>query len=135
MTVINAQNTTVTINGQTIGQIQSFSAFDGSAAENDISNLASTAREYRPGLQDFGSFTMEVQRDSDDAGQAEAKSMLAAQTIATMVVSYPDEGTLNVSTFSVFVKSISTTGETGGILTGTIDCRITGAVVESDSTP
>lgn len=135
MAVIDAQGATFSINSQTVGEILSFSGFDGVAADIDISSLASSAKEYRQGLQEYGDFTIEVNRDPDDAGQAEALAQRAAQTSSTCVLTLPDTVTLNVATFTAYVKSISTNGGVDDVVRGTITLKVTGAVVWSDSTP
>ena len=135
MAVLDAQGTTFTINSVAVGEIQSFSGMDGEAADIKTTSLASAAHEYRQGLQDFGGFSIDINRDPSDAGQVEAFDQRAAQTASTCVLTLPDQTTNNVATFSAYVKSISLGGEVDGVVTGTINMKITGAVVWSDSTP
>lgn len=134
MAAIDAQGTTFTINSQTVGGVISFSGFDGEAADIDVTTLASTAKEYRQGLQDFGNFSLEVNRDPDDAGQAQALTQKAAQTTSTCVLSFTDVATLNVATFTAYVKSVSLSGGVDDVARGTINMKITGSVVWSDET-
>lgn len=135
MAAIDAQGTTFTINSVEVGGIKSFSGFDGEAADIDITTLASTAKEFRQGLQDFGNFTLELVRDPNDVGQIELDTAKAAQTVQTCVLSFPDDVDLNVATFSAFVKSQSTGGGVDDIITGTANLRVTGSVVWTDETP
>lgn len=134
-TAIDAQGTTFTINGQTVGGIISFSGFDGEASDIDITTLDSTAKEYRQGLQDFGNFSLEILRDPNDTGQAELLTQKAAQTSSTCVLSLPDDVTLNVATFTAYVKSVSIAGGVDDVARGTVNMKITGSVVWSDETP
>jgi len=134
-TAIDAQGTTFTINSQTVGGILSFSGFDGEASDIDITTLDSTAKEYRQGLQDFGNFTIELNRDPNDAGQDEMLTQKAAQTTSTCVLTFPDDVALNVATFTAYVKSVSTSGGVDDVARGTANLKITGSVVWSDETP
>ncbi len=132
MAAIDAQGTTFTINSQTVGGIVSFSGFDGEASDIDITTLASTAKEFRQGLQDFGNFTFELVRDPNDAGQAEMLTQKAAQTSSVCVLSFPDDVSLNVATFTAYVKSLSTSGAVDEVARGTGNLKVTGTVVWSD---
>ena len=135
MAAIDAQGASFTFNSQTVGQIQSFSGFDGEAADIDITTLASTAKEFRQGLQDFGNFSMEILRDPNDVGQDELFTSKAAQSTQTCVLTLPDDVVLNRATFTAYVKSLTISGGVDDIVRGTVNLRITGAVTWSDSTP
>ena len=135
MAIIDAQGTGITFDSQTVGNVISFSGLDGEATQIDITTLASTAKEFRQGLQDFGTFSMEMFRDDDDAGQDAIKTAQAAQSTEQMVVTLPDQNTLNVATFNCFVTSFSLSGGVDDVSRATANFKITGAVVWSDSTP
>lgn len=134
-TAIDAQGTTFTINGVAVGGILSFTGLDGEASDIDITTLDSLAKEFRQGLQDFGNFTLELNRDQNDLGQMEMFDQKAAQTASTCVLSFPDDVALNVVTFSAYVKSMSLAGGVDEIIRGTANLKITGAVVWTDETP
>lgn len=134
-TAISAQNTTFFINGVKVGGIISFSGFDGEASDIDITTLDSTAKEYRQGLQDFGGFTLELNRDPNDSGQDELLTQRAAQTTSECILTLPDDVTLNRATFNAYVKSVSISGAVDEVARGTATLKITGSVTWSDSTP
>ena len=132
---IKAQGTTITFeNGVpaavVVGGVKSFSGLDGEAADIDITTLASTAKEFCQGLQDFGNFSIELVRNYDDVGQVALLDALDNQETREMVVTLPT-GTLNVITFQAYVKSITSAGEEDGIITGTVNLKITGEPVLS----
>ena len=102
----------------------------GSAKEIDTTNLASTAKEFRPGLRDFGTIKMAMIRDQDDDGQAEMFNAMGLQAIRVFVVTLPTS-TANIATFSGFVVSLTSDVNADGIVTGEATVRITGAVVWS----
>ncbi|WP_299231715.1 phage tail tube protein [uncultured Halomonas sp.] len=135
MAIVDMQGTTVTISDGgspgtpvPIGEIYSMSGFDGEAPDNDITTFASTAQEYRPGLQDNGNVSFELFRDAADAGQQECLTARAAQATREFVITYEDGST---DTFNAYVKSLSKTGERGGQMTGTLNIRISGEVTEA----
>lgn len=131
MAVIDSQGTTVefydadNITTNVVGGVVSFSFGDGSASDIDISTLASTAREYRQGLADNGDFSMELMRDTADAGQAEMEVARVAQSTRKVVLTFPDAST---ATFNAYVKSISSSGGVDAVITGTATLKITGAI-------
>lgn len=132
---IKAQGTTISFENsisaaQVVGGVKSFSGLDGEAADIDITTLASTAKEFCQGLQDFGNFSIELVRDYDDVGQVALLDALDNQSTREMVVTLPS-GTLNVITFQAYVKSITSAGEEDGIVTGTVNLKITGEPVLS----
>lgn len=132
MAVLDAQGTTVTFNdgtvAQTVGGVVSFSFGDGQATDIDISTLASTAKEYRQGLQDFGDCTLELKRDPSDTGQSAMETAKAAQATREVVITLPGG---DVATFNAYVKSISSSGGVDDVVNGTATLKVTGAVVWS----
>lgn len=131
MAVLDAQGTAITIENvsavaTTIGEVKSYSFGDGAASDIDITTLASTAKEYRQGLQDFGDLTLELNRDPADAGQVVLLEAKAAQATREVVITLASS---EVATFDAYVKSVSTEGAIDGVLTGTATLKITGTVV------
>jgi len=128
---ILTQLTTVSFNSDVVGGVTSIKGIgSGKAKEIDVSTLASTAAEFVQGLRDFGTCTMELIRNQDDAGQLAMFVANAAQATETMVVTLPTSAA-NVITFSCFVVSIDTNIDKDGVVMGTATLRITGAIVFS----
>lgn len=126
MTVLNAQNAVFTISNITVNGITAFTGFDGVASDIDITTLASTAKEFRQGLQEFGKFSMNLQRDPNDNGQRELFIAMAAQSSRGCVLTLASGDT---ATFTAYVKSVTSDGAVDKTLTGKCDMKITGAVV------
>lgn len=132
-TAISAQGSTLEIDTTTAGtpdteiaNIKSFSGFDGEASEIDVTNLSSTAKEFRVGLQDFGSFSFEWDVDFDDAGQNAVRAAQASGAVKTFVLTLPDSST---ATFTGLVKNAtSLSGGVDQVVTGSVNIKITGAV-------
>lgn len=131
MTVVSvlAQGTTLTFNSSLVGNVTSFTGIgSGKASSIDITTLASTAKEYRPGLRDFGTIQVGLVRNLDDTGQAALLAAEAAQLAYTTVIVLPS-GTLKTATFQSFVESLTSDAKADGVVEGVCTLRITGAVV------
>ncbi len=125
------QGTTITFNSIALGGVVGLSGIgSGKAKEIDVTTLASTAKEFKIGLKDNGSFTIDLIRNGDDVGQIELLVELAAQLAKTMVITLPSS-TLNVATFSAFCTSLTSDVQADGVVTGKADMRITGDIVWS----
>lgn len=111
-----------------IGEVKSWSGLDGQANEIDVTHIRSTAKEYRLGLQDFGNFQIDLSQIFSDAGQAALKAAKASGAVKSIKITYPDAHT---QTFDALVKSFSTSGGVDAVLLGTVQFRVTGAVVEA----
>lgn len=126
-TPILTQLTTITFNSATIAGVTAITGIgSGSATEIPVTTLASTAKEFKQGLQDFGSFSVDMIRNQDDAGQVAISAALAAQTTASVVVTLPSS-TLNVLTFNAFVTQFTTDVNADGVVTGKATFRIVSA--------
>jgi len=130
MAVLDAQSATFSIADEIpaaviVGGIVSFSGFDGEASDIDITTLASTAKEFRQGLQDFGNFSIELFRDPSDVGQAEMETARAAQATRECVLTL-DSG--DIATFDAYVKSLTSSGAVDDVINGSANLKITGAV-------
>lgn len=135
-TPILCQTTTMTFDDDssapvTVNGITSITGIgSGSATEIDVTTLASTAKEYRQGLRDFGSIEVNMIRNQDDLGQVEMFNAMGLQAVRTVIITLPTS-TANVATFEGFVQSITTDINADGVVTGKATIRITGAVAWS----
>ena len=113
---------TAIANVKTVSDVQS-----GSASEIDVTNLASTAKEYRLGLVDNGSISMGIHLSFADAGQAALQARLLDGVAVNMKVILPS-GTTPTASFSALVKKFSKSAAVDGVVEGTADIRINGAI-------
>jgi hypothetical protein len=110
-----------------IGNITTFKGFDGQANEIDKTNMSSVAKEFMLGLQDFGHFTFDVDKDFADAGQTACDAAKRAGTLKQFKLTVPNGKT---ATFSAYVKNSPLDGGVDQILKTTgVSLRITGDVV------
>lgn len=104
------------------------SAFDGAASEIDVTNLASTGKEFRLGLVDNGGARLEVHLDNGDTGQAAVRTAQVAGTQKNFKLILPS-GTTPTASFAGYVKSFPVTGVgVDGVVGASIEIKITGAV-------
>jgi hypothetical protein len=106
-----------------IANIHDYTGFDGSASEIDVTNLQSLAKEYNPGLEDFGQFSMNVDIDNADPGQI---AMRAAKTSQVKTYFQLIMRNATIRVFYGFVKKMSEAGAVDGVVKGAVDMRISG---------
>ena len=129
---IESQGTVISIgNGDSpltytqIKEVVSFSGFDGTAAEIDVTSLDSTAKEFIMGLQDFGQFTMEANYLKADAGQVLVRAAKASREVQDIKVEFSDAST---ATFQAYVLSAPQSGGVDAKVDTSFTLRITGDV-------
>lgn len=106
----------------------------GEASIIDVTTLASTAKEKRMGLQDWGSFELKFIWNLDDAGQAEMLDAMDQQEQRTFIMTLPSTSpsvTLNVWTAEVYVLKMQADLEMDGVVMGTATFAVTGEPVWS----
>ncbi len=108
-----------------VANVKSFNGFGGMASEIDVTNLSSTAKEFRLGLQDFGTITIEVSVDYSDAGQNALRTAQAAGTERTFRLNFPNA---RVATFNGYVKGAPVQGGVDATVEGSFEIRINGNV-------
>ena len=132
-TAISAQGSTVSINTGSegsptwteISNVSTFSGLDGESSEIDVTNLSSTAKEYRIGLKDFGGFTMEYHIDYADAGQNALRA--AGGDVEQFQAELPNGTTI---TFDGLVKNAdSLSAGIDAVITGSCSIKVTGEPV------
>ncbi|MFT7372071.1 MAG: hypothetical protein ACI9T9_000752 [Oleiphilaceae bacterium] len=133
-TAISAQGSTFEIDVTTPGtpdtvveNMFSYSGLDGEASEIDVTNLNSTAKEFKLGLKDNGGFNIEYHIDYDDIGQNALRAAGVSGLTKRFTLTLPNNKNL---TFNGLVKNAdSISGAIDGTVNGGASIRITGAVV------
>jgi len=112
-----------------IGQVMSISGPDGSASEIDVSNLASTAKEFVIGLPDNGSVSLEVSFDyaSATANHDTLITSRTAQTLDTFQIRLSDSPQTTM-TFTAYVTQFSLSLGVDDKVGATFGLRISGGV-------
>ena len=111
-----------------IGNVKSISDMEsGSASEIDVTNLASSAKEFRLGLVDNGSISLALHHSNADAGQVVLQARRLDGVAVNMKVILPS-GTTPTASFSALVKKFSKSAAVDGVVGASCDIRINGAV-------
>ena len=108
-----------------VAEVKSFTGFDGAAAEIDVTHLQSTAKEFLMGLQDYGSFNIDTNYLSGDAGQVLMRAAKDSREVQDLQITFSD---LTTATFQGFVLSAPTSGAVDAAVDGSFAVRITGDV-------
>ncbi|TCG08378.1 phage tail protein [Paraburkholderia steynii] len=108
-----------------VGNFKTIKGFDGKPAKLDATNLASTAKEFRAGLVDPGSFSFDVDVDNSDAGQLALQAYRVSAAIVNYKLTLPNGHT---ATFAGYVESFPWDGGVDKLLSATVNIVITGPV-------
>lgn len=137
MATLEAQTSTLKVGDQAspevfnaIGEIRSISGPSGSAAEIDVTNLDSTAREFRLGLPDEGSVNVTFAYDPDDTYQEVLRSIRAARTSRNFKIELADSPPTTFS-FVAYCTEFSLDTSVDEVVLVTATLRITGSVTKS----
>jgi hypothetical protein len=112
-------------------EAKTFQGFDGQASEIDVTTLCSTAKEFRPGLQDFGSFSFEMNLVPTDPSQMVLDAAKASGAALWFRVYVPDGegGYQGAYVFKAFVRQKSIAGGVDQAMTSSVTLRVTGEPV------
>lgn len=108
-----------------VKEVVSFQGFDGQASEIDKTHLQSAAKEFLMGLQDFGTFSMNVNHLPADAGQVILRTAKGDRVKRTFRATFSDAST---AVFEAFVLSNPLSGGVDAKVDGSFSLRITGSV-------
>ena len=111
-----------------VKEVKTFTAFDGSAAEIDVTNLQSTSKEFRMGLQDNGNFNMDLNYLPTDPGQVLVRGAKASRAIQDIKLTFSDS---SVATFQGFVTTAPRSGGVDAIVDTSFTIRISGDVTDA----
>jgi hypothetical protein len=114
----------------TITNVNSMSGPGGSATEIDVTDLSSSAKEFRLGLQDEGEVTAEIQYVPADVQHALLRATRAAGTSKNFRITFTDSPQ-TTWTFTAFVKTFSISNAVDGVTTASVALRISGSITEA----
>lgn len=123
-----AAGTSGTANPKTwtaVNNVKDYNGFDGTASEIDKTNMQSGAMEYAAGLQDFGTFGINLDVDDTDAGQIALRAAKTAASTKAFRLRLPN-GKLRV--WKGFVKKFSEQAGVNQVVKASVDVRVTGVV-------
>jgi predicted secreted protein len=108
-----------------ITNVSDISGFDGKASEIDTTDLSSTAKERRLGLQDWGNVTLALNINLKDASHSALLAAKKAGTQKSFKVTLSDATTI---AFSAFVATFPISAKVDGVYTGSVSLTITGDI-------
>jgi hypothetical protein len=108
-----------------IANVKDFTGLDGSASEIDVTNLDSTAKEFRLGLTDPGQFSMNIDYDDSNAGHQALRAKQISGVLTPFKVLFLNA---DVITFSGYVKKMTLSGGVDQVAKTAVDIRISGPV-------
>lgn len=109
-----------------VNGVTGFSAFSGTIAVIDTTDLNSQAMENEGGLQDFGTFSLDLQINDSDPGQNVLRSSQAAGVPSPFTLTYPNT---HGRTFTGYITSTPEGAKINGILIATWPMRLSGRVL------
>jgi Lambda phage tail tube protein, TTP len=105
-------------------EARNFNGFDGQASEIDKTTLCSTAKEFVPGLQDFGSFNFDMNYVPSDPAQMAMQAAKAGGDTLWWELVLPDN--MGSWIFQAFVRQMTISGGVDAVLSSSVVLRITG---------
>lgn len=106
----------------------------GTAAEIDVSDLSSDAKEFILGLADNGTMGLDLIYDPSDPGQVILEGLRETSASNNFRVTVPNplnSPAVSVFTFAGFVRTFPFTAAVDAALVGTVEVRITGAITKA----
>jgi len=112
-----------------VKELKSLKPSGASASKIDVTDLDSTAKEYRSGLVDNGTFSADVNVLESDPGQAAVLAAFIAATVNTYKIVTPAK----TRTFSATCLKFPTAPDLGvdSVQTGSAEWQISGAITVS----
>lgn len=113
-----------------VGEVQSFDGPTSNKPEIEITHFGSTAKEYIPGLPDYGTITLAMNfTDPEDAGQAILRANFEAAS-SDAILFQATLGTI-VITFNAFVSEYPIAAQTDSKIDQNATLRVTGQPTRS----
>jgi len=116
----------------TISDISDISGPDGSAGEIEVTDLSSTAKEFKRGLTDNGSISTTMMFIPANVQHAQLRSDFNSSTeIARNYRIVFTDSPATLWTFSAYVSTLSVSNSLDGITTANVTLRVKGNITES----
>jgi len=114
----------------TIPEVSEMSGPGGQAAEIDVTDLSSTGKEFRMGLQDEGQISLTVNYIPKNTAHSALRTARANQTLTSFRIVFTDSPQTTWS-FSAFVLGLEISNSVDDVTKGTITLRVSGSVTQS----
>ena len=115
---------------QTIPEVKSIAGPDGQASWMDTTDLASTAKEGRPGLKDEGQVRMQINYVPDNTVHTTLRNAFSNRTKKAIRIIFTDTAPTTKWDFPAYVTGFQVRAEVDGVLMADVTLRIADAIVE-----
>ena len=113
-----------------IPEITNIAGPGGQANEIDVTDLNSTAKEFRMGLQDEGSITLDILYIPGNAAHAALRTARAGQTLTGFQITFTDSPQ-TLWQFNGFVLGFEISNAVDDVTKASVTIRVSGAVTEA----
>lgn len=113
-----------------IVEVRSISGPDGQASWIDTTDLASAAKEGRPGLKDEGQVRLRLFYVPDAASHVTLRSAFSGRTQKKFKIEFTDTAPIKIWEFSGYVTGFQVGAEVDGAIMADVTIRITDAISE-----
>jgi len=108
-----------------IKNMSNFNGFSGSASDIDVTDFDSTAKESRPGLQDWDTLSFDININMSEPSHAALLADKKSGVVAPYQATLSDGSTI---AFDAYVKSFPITSAVDAVVKGTVVIKITGDI-------
>lgn len=127
---LSAYDTTLTVNGNSIGEVTNISVGGSSLTEIDITNLTSTDKEYIMGALEAGTLTIDFFAPANWSGFDSNILPASGDSVAAAFVITFAGGSLDAS-FNGICTNLSISAEQDGAVTASATVKLTSAITWS----
>lgn len=106
-----------------VKEMKTWNEQQAESADIDVTHLRSVRKEYRIGLADDGTLSMDCNFLMGDAGQIEMRAARSDRQERSFKATYSNGA---IATFTGFVKSFPHQGAVDAAVTGSVSIRVTG---------
>lgn len=141
MAAVDSQGTVFYVDDGVAGSPTGYTAVDGvtnirdlrsgTGAEIDITDLSSLAKEFRLGLKDEGSMSLDIINDPADPGQIRLAALRSSRAVGNFKIVVPVGSPDWTLTFTGIVTTFPVTFAVDDVARGTVSIRVTGEINES----
>lgn len=130
-TLLKVQTATSPVTFTTIPEVKSFTGPGGSAAVIDVTDLSSTAKEKRMGLQDEGQLSFTMNYLPDNTTHDYLRTIRSARTLTPFQLIFTDGSPVTNWAFNAYVTGFSVSGAVDGVVEANVTLEITGSITET----
>lgn len=113
----------------TVPEISELSGPGGQAAEIDVTDLSSTAKEFRQGLQDEGQISVSLNWIPANTVHSNLRTNRANQTLTNFQIIFTDSPQ-TIWRFTAYVLGLEISNSVDDVTKATVTLRVSGSITE-----